>query len=62
MGRKEMCIYMWRGRTENGRLEDRGKGEGKWRNSFIAKTLLKTLKKLPPLQAPDVVRRIPFLL
>jgi hypothetical protein len=37
-------------------------GEGKQRNSIIAKTLLKTLKKLPPLQVSDVVRRIPFLL
>jgi hypothetical protein len=37
-------------------------GEGKRRNSFIAKTLSKTLKKLPPLQVSDVVRRIPFLL
>jgi hypothetical protein len=35
-------------------------GRGQGRDSFIAKTLLKTLRKLPPLQVSDFVRRIPL--
>lgn len=48
-GKEELRIGHW-----NTRWWDPGGG-----GSFIAKALLKTLRKLPPLQVSDFVRRIP---
>jgi hypothetical protein len=45
-GKKELRIGHWNAGT---------RGE----DSFIAKALFKTLRKLPPLQVSDFVRRIP---
>ena len=50
-GKEELRIGHW-----NTGLGGGPGGEG---GSFIAKALLKTLKKLPPLRASDFVQRIP---
>jgi hypothetical protein len=42
------------------RMGDSKTGSGERRDPFIAKTLLKTLRKLPPLHVSDFVRRIPL--
>lgn len=51
-GRKVRCVDVWMGDSKSER--------GKRRDSFIAKGLLKTLRKLPPLHVSDFVRRIPL--
>jgi hypothetical protein len=56
-GRKMRCMYAWKEELRIGHWKTR---RGKRRDSFIAKTLFKILRKLPPLHVSDFVRRIPL--